>query len=518
MRETTMPETRAQVPHATSAPTTPRAGIKEWLGLATLMLVVLIVSIDNTVLSFALPELSKELRPTGTALLWMVDIYPLVLAGLLVVMGTLGDRIGRKKLLLIGAVGFGAVSIYAAFATSAEHLIAARALLGLFGATLMPSTLALLRNLFHNNEQRRLAIAIWAAGFSAGAALGPIVGGWLLEHFWWGSVFLVNVPVIIIMLISAIIILPESKDPHPGKLDLLSVAASIAAMFSIVYGIKALAANGKIEIGLLSLAVGLLIGTWFVRRQLNSHNPMLDMHLFTNRVFSVSIMANLLSILAMAGMVYYVSQYLQLVLGYSPLTAGFYLLPGLIATIASGMVAVKLANHFPLRILIPLGLALSTMGFAVATQLGATSSVWLLVSAFLLVGLGVGLAETLTNDAILSSVPPNKAGAASGISETAYELGALLGTAFLGSILTAAYRNNIEFPPGVSPQDANAASETLGGALEVAANLPAETGEQVAQAAKVAFAHGADLTSLVGAIVVFGAVIMTATALRKTQQ
>ncbi len=510
MSETTMPLNTAQVPPHVPA----RAGVRQWLGLATLMLVVLIVSIDNTVLSFALPELSRELHPSGTALLWIVDVYSLVLAGLLVTMGTIGDRIGRRKLLSIGAVGFGAVSIYAATSNSAEHLIAARALLGLFGATLMPSTLALLRNLFLDDNERRLAIAIWAAGFSAGAALGPIVGGWLLEHYWWGSVFLLNVPVIALMLIAAPFLLPESRDPAPGKLDFLSVFTSIAAMFSLVYGIKAIAAGGKAGLGAAFIALGLVIGFWFVRRQLHSTQPMLDMRLFQNRVFSTSIAANLLSVLAMAGMVYYISQYLQLVLGYSPLTAGFYLLPGLFATIISGLAAVKLAARFQLSILIPAGLALSTLGFAVATQLGASSSVWLLVGAFLLVGLGVGLAETLTNDAILASVPPHKAGAASGISETAYEVGALLGTAFLGSILTAAYRSHLVVPDSVSAADASAAAETLGGALHVAASLPGTAGEELAQAAKVAFSHGADVTSLVGAIVVFSAVIITAWALR----
>ncbi len=499
-------------------PIQPRATLKGWLGLIVLMFVVLVVSIDSTVLSFALPELSRDLRPSGTGLLWIVDIYSLVLAGLLVTMGTLGDRFGRRKLLFIGALGFGLVSVYAAFSSTTADLIAARALLGLFGATLMPSTLALLRNIFLNAEQRRLAIAVWAAGFAAGAALGPIVGGWLLEHFWWGSVFLLNVPVIIIMLIAGPFLLPESKDPHPGRLDILSVVASIGAMFTFVYGIKALAGGNHVAVGVGFIAGGLLIGLWFVRRQLRLKNPMLDMHLFKNRVFSTSIAANLLSILALAGMIYYIAQYLQLVLGFSPLTAGFYLLPGLIATILSGLLAVKLAEKFPLSTLIPVGLGLSMSGFIVATQLGATSSVWLLVSAFTLVGLGVGLAETLTNDAILSSVPAHKAGAASGISETAYELGALLGTAILGSILTMTYRNSLQIPKGISAADGNAAKETLGGAFDVASGLPPALGEQLYDAARTAFSHGADRTSLVGAVIVCGSVIMTAVALRTKEE
>ncbi|WP_051196527.1 MFS transporter [Jonesia quinghaiensis] len=492
----------------------PKATTRNWFGLAALMIPVLLVSIDNTVLSFALPEISRTLRPTGTQLLWIVDVYPLVLAGLLVAMGSFGDRVGRRKLLLIGATGFAAVSLYAAFSTTPEHLIAARALQGLFGATLMPSTLALLRNLFLDDLQRRLAIAIWASGFSAGAALGPIMGGWLLEHYWWGSVFLINVPVLLILLAAAPFLIPESKDPNPGRLDLLSVLGSISAMFAVVYGIKSIASE-KPLLGAACMVVGAGIGWWFVRRQLRLESPMLDMALFRNRLFSASVLANLMAVVAMTGMLFFLSQYLQLVLGLNPMRAGMMLLPGLIGTILAGLTAVRLAEHFPLRVLIPAGLALSATGFVVATQLGANTSVALLITAFTLVGLGVGLAETLTNDAILASVPPNKAGAASGISETAYELGALLGTAVLGSILTAVYRTQLVIPGGVSDTDAAVARETLGGAVEVANNLPAPVGEQLLEHAKEAFALGADATSLVGAIIAASAAIFMAVVLRK---
>lgn len=497
-----------------SQPSVSPATTRSWLGLAALMLPVLLVSIDNTVLSFALAEISQELRPTGTQLLWMVDIYPLVLAGLLVTMGTLGDRMGRRRLLLIGSAGFGLVSLYAAFSPSAEHLIAARALLGVFGATLMPSTLALLRNLFHDDRQRRLAIAIWASAFSAGAALGPIVGGWLLEHYWWGSVFLINVPVLAVMLVAAPLLLPESKDPAPGRIDLVSVTLAITTMLGVVYSIKAFATGSHPILAISSLILGLALGIIFVHRQLTSANPLLDMHLFKLPVFSASVVANLMAVMALAGMLFFISQYLQLVLGYSPRTAGYFLLPGLAATIIMGLGAVGLANRFSIRHLIPIGLGLAAAGFALGTQLGTTTSVWLLVTAFVLVGAGVGLAETLTNDAIIASVPPHKAGAASGISETAYELGALLGTAILGSVLTGIYRNQLVIPAQVNAIDSEAASQTLGGALEVAQNLPAEVGEQLALAAKESFSHGADTTSLVGAIITAVAAVMVWVALR----
>ncbi|MFC0581153.1 MFS transporter [Micrococcoides hystricis] len=492
-----------------------RASAKTWLGFAALMLTVLLISIDNTVLSFALPDISKALNPSGTQLLWIVDIYPLILAGLLITMGTVGDRVGRKKLLLIGAIGFGAVSVFAAFAASAEQLIVARALLGLFGATLMPSTLALLRNMFQDPIQRRLAVAIWAAGFSAGAALGPIVGGWLLEHFWWGSIFLINVPVIALFLVLAPLLLPESKDPSPGKLDLISAAISIGAMFLIVFGIKSVAAGDNLLIAIGLFAAGVILSWNFVRRQLRIPNPMLDVRLFVNRVFSVSVVANLLSLMALTGMLYYISQYLQLVLGYSPMGASMYLIPGLVATILAGLIAVKLANRFPLRALIPLGLLMSAGGFVVGAQLQAGSSVWLLVVAFVLVGMGVGLAETLTNDAILSSVPPHKAGAASGISETAYEVGALLGTAVLGSILTAVYRYTLHVPVGINKELGLQAQETLGAAIQISERIPAIVGEELASNAREAFTLGADAASIVGAIAVTIAGILVFMVLRR---
>ena len=496
--------------------TASRADAKTWWGLATLMLVVLLVSIDNTVLSFALPEISQALKPTGTQLLWIVDVYPLILAGLLITMGTVGDRHGRRKLLLIGSIGFGAVSVYAAFSTSAEHLIAARALLGLFGATLMPSTLALLRNMFQNTTERRLAVAIWAAGWSAGSALGPIVGGWLLEHFWWGSIFLINVPVVLLFMVLAPLLLPESKDPAPAKMDLASALTSIVAMLLIVMGIKSVAAGQPPLQAMLFFMAGAAIGWWFVKRQLNIANPMLDVRLFSEPIFSVSIIANLLSLMSLAGMLYYVSQYLQLVLGFAPFQASLYLIPGLVATILAGLLAVKLANQFSLKTLIPLGLLLSAGGFLVAAQLQASSSVWLLVVAFVFVGMGVGLAETLTNDAILSSVPPHKAGAASGISETAYEVGALMGTALLGSVLTAVYRFTIDIPSGLSANHAAQAKETLGAAIEISSHVPAGIGAQLAQNAKEAFSLGADITSLVGAIAVTIAAILVFAVLRRT--
>ena len=496
----------------------PRAGRRAWFGLVVLMLPVLLVSIDNTVLSFAIPQLSVALTPSATEMLWIVDIYPLVLAGLLVTMGTLGDRVGRRRLLLVGATGFGMVSVLAAFATDASHLVLARAFLGLFGATLMPSTLALLRNLFLDDNQRRLAIAVWASAFSAGTALGPIVGGWLLEHFWWGSIFLINVPVLLVLLVAAPFLLPESSNPRAARLDAPSVVLSVVAMLPFVLGIKKLAVEGVSLLGLGALAVGLVLGVVFVRRQRRLADPLLDVTLFGNRTFSASVLANFMAVFAISGLVFFVSQYLQLVLEISPLDAGLYLLPGAVASVTMGLAAVALARVAPIWVLVPVGLLLATAGYVVGTTLSGTSAVGVVVVVFVLVGSGAGLAETLTNDAILASVPPERAGAASGISETAYELGASLGVAVLGSLLGAVYRDSLELPAGLDPVLADQARETLGGAVDAATGLPAAESEALLEAARAAFADGVDVTSTIGAVLAFLTALGVGLALRSAHR
>lgn len=516
-----MPET--QSPTTTAAPggptptalTTPaRAGKRAWLALAVLMLPVLLVSIDNTVLSFAIPQLSLALAPSATQLLWIVDIYPLMLAGLLVTMGTLGDRVGRRKLLLLGATGFGVVSIYAAFAADASHLIAARALLGFFGAMLMPSTLSLLRNLFIDDNQRRLAIAVWASGFSAGAALGPIVGGWLLEHFWWGSVFLLNVPVLLALLVAAPFLIPESRNPLAARLDLPSVALSIATMLPVVFGIKTFATHGATPLAIGSLATGLILGVVFVRRQFGRTDPLLDVGLFRSRVFSASVTANFMAVFAFSGLVFFVSQFLQLVLGLSPMSAGWYLLPGAIASVTMGLAAVALAKVAPMWVLVPAGLLMAAGGYALGMTITGSSSVGVIVALFVLVGGGAGLAETLTNDAILASVPPERAGAASGISETAYELGASLGVAVLGSVLAMFYRNTLDLPAGLDAATSGAASQTLGGAVHAADSLPADLALPLVDAARDAFSQGVVATSGIGLVLMVLAALGVGLALR----
>lgn len=471
-----------------------------WIGLAVLMLPVLLVSIDNTVLSFALPQISTSLAPSGTQLLWIIDVYPLVLAALLVPMGSLADRIGRRRLLLTGATGFAAVSAVAAYAPSAEALIAARIGLGVFGAMLMPSTLSLLRNIFVDREERRLAIAIWASGFAAGAALGPIVGGFLLEHFWWGSVFLLAVPVLAVLLLAAPAFVPESRDPEPGPVDLVSIALSVAAMAPVVLAIKSFAKEGVTWVAVGALLIGLVAGVAFVRRQLRRARPMLDVRLFRIPAFSGSVLINLLSILGYTGFLFFASQDLQLVMGLSPMTAGTALLPGLIVMVGAGLAVVPLVRRIRPAFVVAGALILSAIGYGVVAITGDSGELLPLIVAFVLLSAGIGGAETVSNELVVSTAPARQAGAASAISETAYEVGAVLGTALLGGILTASYSSRLVVPAGVGHADAVAARETLGGATEVASGLPAGQAQSLLESAHAAFGSGVVVTSAIAAV------------------
>ncbi|WP_069173318.1 MFS transporter [Streptomyces griseus] len=478
-----------------------------WIALAVLVLAVLLVAVDATVLGLATPFLSEDLEPTGTQLLWIGDVYSFVIAGLLVSMGSLGDRIGRKKLLLSGATAFGAVSVLNAYATTPEMMILARALLGVAGATLMPSTLALIRNLFHDPRERSLAVGIWGAMASAGAAVGPVVGGLLLEHFWWGSVFLINLPVMAVLVAVGIKMIPESKNPAPGPWDLPSVGLSLVGMFGIVYAVKEAAAHGVGWEVAVSAVCGTAALVWFVRRQLRLPSPLLDMRLFHHRGFSGAVLADLLTILGLSGLVFFLSQFLQLVQGRGPLEAGLAELPAAVGAVTAGLSAGVVARRYSVRAVVSGGLAAIGAALAVVTVIHKETGYPLIGALLLVVGVGAGFAFTVTSDVILSSVPKEQAGSASAVSETAYELGAALGIALLGSIVTGVYRG-FGTPEGVSAAAAKAAHESLGGAVETAQRLPAPLGGDLVLAAQEAFVNGLRVSAAVGAVVL----LATATA------
>lgn len=485
--------------------TTP-AGRREWIALSVLSLAVFLLALDGTVLSIAVPALSAALEPTSTQLLWIGDIYSFALAGLLVTMGNVGDRIGRKRLLLIGAVGFGIASAIAAFSPTAETLIAARALLGVAGATLMPSTLSIIRAMFTQARQRTTAIAVWGAMATGGAAAGPVIGGVLLENLWWGSVFLINVPIMLVLVVLGMKLIPESRNPHPGAFDLLSAALSMAAIVPIVYAVKELA-GGHTGIGAaVAGIVGVVALVLFVRRQRRLAHPLIDVSLFKRPAFAGAVGANFLAIFSLSGLLFFLSQYLQLVRGFGPLDAGVRQLPLTLASVASALlVGVLLARVGRGRLIgAAMLFAACGLGLLVLAE-GKPNYLWLAL-ALTIIGLGIGLALTLTTDAVVSAVPVDRAGAASAVSETAYELGVALGIALLGSLHALLYQSALD------PLNLGAAGDTvrssLPSAAAAAAGLPASQAAAVLAAAQDAFVHAMQITTVAMACVLVIAAIV----------
>ena len=492
----------------TSAPV--RAGRREWIGLAVLALACLLYAMDLTVLHLAVPSLSAALKPSSAELLWIIDIYGFLVAGSLITMGTLGDRIGRRRLLMIGAAAFGAVSILAAVSTSAPMLIASRALLGLAGATIAPSTLSLIFNMFPDSRQRATAIGVWMTAFSAGGAIGPLVGGVLLEQFWWGSVFLLPLPVMAALLVLGPRVLPEYRDAAAGRLDLRSAAMSLVAVLSLIYGLKETAQNGFSAVAATVTIFGLLIGTAFLRRQAGLADPLIDVRLFRSRTFSASLAMNVLAIFVAFGYFLFIAQYLQLVLGLSPLEAGLWSLPSAVGFIIGSNVSPRFAHRVRPAIVLGSALALTAVGLIALTTVGPTNGLGVVVAASLIVSLALSPVFTLTTELIVGSAPPERAGAASGISETAAELGGALGIAILGSIGTAIYRADValRLPDGVPPEAATAARDTLGGAAGAAAALPGDLAAAVLEVARNAFLHGMHVASIISAAIAAGGAVL----------
>ena len=423
----------------------PKSGRKEWTGLAVLALACLLYVMDLTVLHLAVPAISADLQPSSTQMLWIIDIYGFFVAGSLITMGTLGDRVGRRRILMIGAVAFGAFSLLAAFSNSAEMLILSRALLGIAGATIAPSTLSLIFHMFQDPKQRTRAVGVWIGSFSAGAAVGPVLGGALLEVFWWGSVFLLALPVMAALLVLGPRVLPEYRDPDAGRLDPLSAALSVAAVLNVVYGLKSWAQDGMSTVALLSILAGAVLAVIWWRRQLSLSDPMIDVSLFRIRSFNSALAINFLSIFVMIGYFLFVAQYLQLVVGLSPLEAGLWSLPSALAFVVGSQITPRLAQRFSAAQLIGGGVFLGAIGLLILTQVGRSGgdSLGLLVTASVVTSLGLAPVFGLTTELIVGSAPPERAGAASGISETAAELGGALGLAILGSIGVAIYRGRV---------------------------------------------------------------------------
>jgi MFS transporter, DHA2 family, multidrug resistance protein len=497
----------------------PRAGRREWLGLAVLALPCILYSMDLTVLNLALPSISEDLQPSGTQLLWIVDIYGFMVAGFLITMGTLGDRIGRRRLLMLGAAAFGVTSVIAAFSTSAEMLIAARALLGLAGATLAPSTLSLIRNMFLDPHQRSVAISVWVTSYSAGAAIGPPLGGILLEFFWWGSVFLLAVPVMVLLLLVGPRLLPEFRDPEARKPDLFSAALSVAAVLSFIYGMKQIAEHGWSGTAAGFIMAGILFGAIFVRRQLTLADPLIDLRLFRVPAFSASLSTYLVATLVFFGSFVFIAQYLQLVEGLSPLEAGLWTMPFAAAFIVGSMLTPLIKRRVRPAYLMGSGLVVAAAGFAMLARVDPSTGLALIVTAFVVFSLGLAPVFTLATDLVVGTAPPERAGGAAAISETSSEFGGALGIAVLGSIGTAVYRTEMadSLPGGLDMQSAEAAQSTLGGAVSVAESLPGPLGTELLNAAHHAFTQSLETAAIVSAALALITAVAVTLVLRNVQ-
>ncbi|MGV9359304.1 MFS transporter [Amycolatopsis sp. NPDC003731] len=487
-------------------------GKRAVFGLVILALPTLMMAMDLSILYVAVPALSVDLGANSTEQLWALDIYGFVVAALLITMGNLGDRIGRRRLLLIGAGAFAVVSAVAAYSPSIEVLIAARGVLGIAGATLMPSTLALLNSLFTDKRHHAMAIGAYMSCFMGGIALGPVVGGVLLEHFWWGSTLLLPVPVMVLLVVAAPFLLPEARGGEiRGRIDLLSVVLSLVAILPFVYGVKEIAKNGLTVIAVVALVVGVLAGVIFVRRQSRLAEPLLDVSLFRNRVFASA--ATLMLLMGiMSGYAFLVALYLQSVAGYSPLSTGLWLIAPTFAGMVGSMLAPAFTRRIPPGKVIVAGMIISVLGLVAVTQVGPESGVALLMSGFVVASLGSGPAGALGAGLIMTSAPPEKAGSAAAVSETSGDFGVSLGIALTGSIAAAIYRSAFSDPvPGV---DAATARESVAGAMSVAHGTPGPAGEELARKAAEAFTDGLNVAAAFGGVVALVLAVVAGISLR----
>lgn len=499
----------------TTADTGSRAGRREWFALAVLAVPTFLVTMDFSVLYLAVPHLTAALAPSGIEQLWIIDIYGFVIAGSLVTMGAIGDRIGRKKLMMIGAVVFGAASVLAAFSTSPAMLIASRAVLGVAGAAVMPSVLGLVTGMFVDEKQRGRALAIWLTCFMGGLTLGPLVGGALLANFWWGSVFLVSVPGIVVLLVFGPSLLPEQKAPQPGRLDPVSVVQSFAAILPFIYGLKELARHGWAWFPVAALVFGIVVGVVFVQRQRRLEHPLLDLRMFGNRTFTSALVLTFATSVVGTGTLLMVTLYLQNVTGLTPLAAGLLLVVPNVLMIIGSLSSPKLANHIRTAYLITGGLIVAGVGYVIFTLAGSTSGPATIVIAMCVAMLGTGPLAAFCNQLAMGAVPPEKAGSGASILQTTNEFGLGLGIATLATLGTLVYRTNVEGALGsVPPDTANAARESVDRAVDAAGRLPAQQGQDLLAAARDAFTSGLHWVGIVSAILYFGLSILALRAFR----
>lgn len=473
----------------------PKAGRREWIGLAVLALPTLLVSLDTFVMLLALPPVAAGLGASSSQQLWIMDVYGFMVAGFMITMGSLGDRIGRRRLLLIAAVVFGAASVLAAYSTTPGMLIGSRALLGVAGAAITPCTLSLVMNLFRDPRQQASAIGIWGGCFTVGAVIGPVVGGVLLDHFWWGSVFLIGVPAMVLLLVVGPILLPEYRDPAAGRIDLPSIALSLAAILPVIQGLKQFAASGWSAVPACLVVFGLVVGWFFLRRQRALADPLLDLSLFRKRTFTVTLGSMMTYSLLSGGVMVFIAQYFQSVEGLSPLEAGLALVPGMVTSTISFQVAPLLARWIRPGRLIS-GALLFTVAGLVVTAMADNATTFAI--AFAVECLGVAPLVVLGTNLVIGSAPPEKAGSAAALAQTGNEFGYSLGIALLGSVVTAVYRHGAPVEAGDSL------------AAAVAGGLPSAVLDQ----ARDAFTSGLHVAAAIAAVVITGMAVLLAVVLR----
>ncbi|MER5934586.1 MFS transporter [Streptomyces sp. NPDC002054] len=496
-----------------------RGGANRWVVLAVLCVSLVLVALDATILHVAVPSVTEDLRPGSIELLWIVDAYPLVCASLLILFGTLGDRVGRRRILLLGYGLFGMASAIAALADNAQVLIAARALLGIGGAMIMPATLSILRQVFPDRRERALAIGIWTAVAAVGAASGPVLGGFLVQHFWWGSVFLINIPLMILILPLGRLLLPESRGAADGPWDVVGALMAAAGVLAVVLGVKRAGADQSFldAMAFGPLLLGAVLLVLFVRRQKRRAHPLIDMRLFSRAAFTTSVGCIVLAMLALVGLELIAVQYLQLVLNLSPLETGLRLLPLTFAAMAAGGTGSYTLNRIGPRAMVSLGFVLTALAVLLLTLMGQHDRPLLLTAGFVLLGFGLQTTLFAAYESMLSEAPAEAAGGAAAIGETSYQLGAGMGIALLGSVMNAAYAPGLADVPGVSAADSAGAVNSLGEAYQIAAGLGGPAGEALYAAARNSFVTGLHVTLLVSAALLAAGAVM-ALKLPKTME
>lgn len=492
--------------------TSPR---QRWLVLAVVSGSLLLCGIDLTVLHVAVPSMSRDLQPSAAQLLWIVDVYSLALAALLVTCGTLGDRIGRRRMVLSGFLTFGLASAACAFSTSTAQLIAARAALGAGAAMIMASTVAIIRVVFTDDRERALAIGVWTSAHSVGATIGPLLGGLVAERWGWGAVFLVNVPVIVVLLAVGARVIPESKNPVPRHWDLASVALSVTGLAGVVYALKQAGEHAGVNTTILLTALGgtALLYT-FVRRQRRLAEPLLDFSLFAERRFTTATLCVIGCFGSYVALLFFLTQWLQQVGAYSPLLAGLSLMPLAAANAIGAVTAPWAASRWGNRRALTGALSLFAVAYAAIAAVGDTAHYGMLLLPLLAAGYGAGIVMTLGADSIMSAAQPERSGEAAAIQETSFELGAGLGVAVLGTVLTLVYRTVLPPVPGLGPEEQATAGQSFAAAEDLMAHLPSPTADAVLNAARQAYDNGFTTVAVIAAGILAVTALMAAVLLR----